>query len=217
MREKIKQTSLKKYGVENPTQSKEIQEKIFQTNRSNHWERFCLQLKKKDIIPLFSKEEYIHDTGRKFKCLICNKEFESEGTNNYEKEHPNKDGSYTTLISHNIFCPNCFKAPISKKEKEVLEFVKSIYKGEILENDRKQLEGKEIDIFLPELNLGIEFDGSYWHSSEKAKERDEHKNQLCEQKGITLLRIKESDWDTNPQAVKDSLLEDIKMLLGFTR
>ena len=35
-----------------------------------------------------------------------------------------------------------------------------------LYNDRKTLEGKEIDIHLPEHNLGIEYNGLYWHSEE---------------------------------------------------
>lgn len=211
-REKRKQTFLEKYGVECPLQSKEVQEKSSQTRRSNHWETFCSLLREKDIIPLFSKEEYANDTGRKFKCLVCGEEFESEGTNNYNKYHTNKDGTYKTLQIGNIYCHQCAKSPYSKKEKEVLSFVKSIYSGIIEENAKGLFQNgnMELDIFLPSLNLGIEFDGTYWHSKEGAKEKDERKTRLCEQKGIRLLRIKESDWDTNPQAVKETLLEAIK-------
>ena len=226
VREKYRQTFLKKYGVENPFQSKEILKKrektwlikygvghisqskeIKQIKRSNHWKNFYSLLREKDIIPLFSKEEYANSTGRMFKCLICGKEFKSEGTFNYKKEHPNKDGTYTTLIPSDIFCPHCFKAHVSKKEKAVLEFVRTIYDGEILENDRIQLEGRELDIFLPSLNVAIEFDGDYWHSKEGAKERDAKKTQLCEQKGIKLLRIKESDWDNNREEVENRIKE----------
>ena len=228
-KEKRKQTWLEKYGVENPFQNKEVQEKIKQTNlekygvehisqskkskeqhRLNHWETFCSLLKERNIVPLFSKEEYINDTGRNFRCLVCEKDFVSEGANKYMLQHKNKDGSYTTLIPYAIFCPHCFKAPYSQKEKEVLEYVKSIYDGEVLENDRKILEGKELDIFIPSLNLGIEFDGDYWHSKEGAKEKDERKNRLCEERGIKLLRIKEEDWDNNKENVK----EEIKFFLS---
>ena len=210
IQEKKKQTCLEKYGVEFVSQTKEFKEEMKQTRRSNRWETFCSQLSEKDIIPLFSKEEYINDTGRKFKCLICNKEFESEGTNEYMKMHKNKDGTYTTLITYSLFCPHCIKR-CSKKEKEVLEFVKSIYGGEVTENDRIQLEGKELDIFLPALNLGIEFDGDYWHSLKNVQERDATKTKLCEEKGIKLLRIREEDWDNNRQSVK----EKIKEFLGI--
>ena len=227
-KEKFKQTSLERYGVENPIQSKEVQEKRKETckekygveypaqaikvkekfkeqRRLNHWQTFCSLLKEKNIVSLFSEEEYIKDTGRRFKCLICGKEFESEGTCDYDKEHPNDDSTYRTLSICHLYCPHCFKARYSKKEKEVAEFVKSIYSGEILENDRKILEGKELDIYLPQLNLGIEFDGDYWHSKEGAQERDERKNQLCEEKGIHLIRIKEEDWDTDKEKVKEEI------------
>ena len=207
---KTKQTCLEKYGVEHTSQVKEVREKAKQTSRSNHWETFCSILKEKNIVPLFSKEEYINNTGRKFRCLVCEEEFESEGTFTYLKRDKNKDGSLRILIPYAIFCPNCHKAPISKKEKEVLEFVKSVYDGKIVENDRIKLEGKELDIFLPALNVAIEFDGNYWHSLEGAKERDEKKNQLCEEKRIRLIRIKEEDWDNRREEVKEILKESLK-------
>ncbi len=229
IRERGKQTCIEKYGVEHPSQSKEIQKKKKETFikhygvkhysqskeskhilRSNYWETFCLHLKQKDIVPLFTKEDYINDTGRKFKCLICGEEFESEGTSEYMKEHRYKDGSYKTLQVHCIYCPHCSRK-FSRKEKEVLEFVRAIYEGEILENDRKQLDGKELDIYIPSLNLGIEFNGDYWHSFERVKENDKIKNALCEQRGITLLRIKESEWDNNREQVKTQIKKLIQV------
>lgn len=211
--ENRKQTCLVKYGVEHPPQSKEVQEKIKQIKRSNHWETFCSLLKEKDIVPLFDKEEYINDTGRKFKCLYCNEEFESEGTCNYNKKHKNKDGSYKTLQMGSIFCPRCRKVNVSKKEKEVLSFCKTIYDG-IIEENKKSIFAEngrfEMDIFLPSENKAIEFDGNYWHSTDETKEKDKQKNELCKKHNIKLLRIKESDWDTNPDKIK----EEIKYFLG---
>ena len=211
-KEKYRKTCLEKYGVENHCQVKEIQDKAFKKRRFNHWEVFCSILNEKDIVPLFTKEEYMNDTGRKFKCLVCGKDFVSEGTCDYRKLHTNKDGTYTTLQIHNIYCPYCFKAPYSQKEKEVVDFVRSIYKGEVIENDRTQLNGKELDIFIPALNFAIEFDGDYWHSKESAKEKDERKNQLCEEKGIKLLRIKEEDWDNNRVNIENELKETLDKL-----
>ena len=201
---KIKETNLEKYGVEHFSQSKEFKEQ----HRSEFWETFCNNLKEKDIVPMFSKEEYINDTGRKFKCLVCGEEFVSDGA--IESEN----SECCTLSTYRIHCPHCFKAPTSKKEKEVLEFVKSNYNSEILENHKGLFPNKqmELDIYLPNLNLGIEFDGDYWHSLEDAKERDERKNKLCEEKGIKLIRIKESEWDNNRKAVEKQILEVIESL-----
>ena len=80
VQEKFKQTCLETFGVEHPFQNKEVQEKFKQTRRSNHWKTFCSLLKERDIIPLFTKEEYINDTGRNFNCLVCDETFKSEGT-----------------------------------------------------------------------------------------------------------------------------------------
>ena len=109
------------------------------------------------------------------------------------------------------------KGGTSKKEKDLLDFVKSIYKGEIIENSKKILNGLELDIFLPEKNLAIEFNGLYWHSDKAAfniptKEEKEHakyrhleKTKLCEEKGIHLIHIFEDDWDFKQNIVKSIL------------
>jgi hypothetical protein len=60
----------------------------------------------------------------------------------------------------------------SIKEKELYEFIKSIYEGEIVQSYR---DGLEIDIYLPDLNLGLEFNGLYYHS-DKFKENNYHIN-----------------------------------------
>lgn len=55
-------------------------------------------------------------------------------------------------------------------EKEVLE----IFKGQkVIRHDRTVLKGKELDIYLPDLKLAIEYNGSFWHSSDR-KDRKYH-------------------------------------------
>jgi G:T-mismatch repair DNA endonuclease (very short patch repair protein) len=51
-------------------------------------------------------------------------------------------------------------------EREVYEFILSLYNKEIIRNDRTVLNGKELDIYLPDYNLAIEFNGLYWHSED---------------------------------------------------
>jgi hypothetical protein len=48
-------------------------------------------------------------------------------------------------------CLICFPyvSGFSKQEKELVDFIKSIYDGNIIENDRKILKGKELDVVLP--------------------------------------------------------------------
>ena len=98
-------------------------------------------------------------------------------------------------------CPECAKyLTTSRGEKEVLNFVQSIYDGRIIENDRTQiinpLTGKylELDIFLPELNKAIEYNGIYWHNGDYVKYKDSQKQLQCSEKGIELLTVEEEKW-----------------------
>ena len=91
-------------------------------------------------------------------------------------------------------CPKC-KSIISKPEIEVQDFVKSLG-FKIQCNNRKILNGKELDIYIPSLNKAIEFNGTHWHYSKKHFVPGKHaiKSNLCKQKGIKLLHIREDLW-----------------------
>lgn len=54
------------------------------------------------------------------------------------------------------------------------------------------------DAFIPELNLLIEFDGTYWHSLPKCISLDKRKNLYIARwrPDLSILRIKERDWDS---------------------
>lgn len=113
---------------------------------------------------------------------------------------------------------------ISEPEKEIVDFLKSIYTGPIKCNDRNILEGKELDIYLPEKNLAIEFNGTYWHSDkymlskkdvpsfnqkEKARLRHLEKTQKCQEKNIRLLHIFSDDWNLKKDIWKDIIKQSL--------
>ncbi len=91
----------------------------------------------------------------------------------------------------------------SSVEKHLVEYIKSIYDGKIIENDRSILSPKEVDIYLPELNIAIEYNGLWWHS-EKFVERKYHYNKYkeCKDQGIKLYNIWSHIYNKNPEAVK---------------
>lgn len=92
-------------------------------------------------------------------------------------------------------CHKC-AARSSFAEKEVVAYVKSIYKGEVLENDRNLIAPKELDIYIPAKKFAIEYDGLYWHSEAQDKGQSYHlnKTKMCMNKGIRLLHIYENEW-----------------------
>lgn len=102
------------------------------------------------------------------------------------------------------YCNNSLKNRTSHEEKEIVSFINSIYKGEIIENDYKTISPKELDIFIPEKKVAIEFDGLFWHSEYLDKPKDGHlqKTKLCEQKGIRLIHVFEDEWRDRSEIVK---------------
>lgn len=103
---------------------------------------------------------------------------------------------------------------ISKGEKEVLEYVRSIYNGTIIENDRTQMEpnndnkwieNHELDIWLPDIRVAIEYNGTYWHSIPSIIESDKFKKIQCESKGIKLISISEQDWNNDRKTCESKI------------
>ena len=111
-----------------------------------------------------------------------------------------KHGDFAQRAGNHIHlengCPKCVPGSSSKEEKDLLEFIKKYYHGIIIENDRNALDGKEIDIFIPELSLGIEYHGIYWHlETVHGKYYHYNKWKLAKERGIWLIQIYSTEWD----------------------
>lgn len=87
-------------------------------------------------------------------------------------------------------CPVCGKAlHTSFAEQAIIYYLKQVIPDVI--NQDKQAIGKELDIFIPSMKTGIEYDGVRWHKSKSSLQKDERKNQLCADKRIRLIRVRE--------------------------
>ncbi len=99
----------------------------------------------------------------------------------------------------------------SKGEKEVLEYIKSIYNGIIVENDRTTILNNltnhylELDIWLPDINVAIEYNGLYWHSDEYSINNDTIKLNECKDKGIILFIIIDNEWKKDKEQIKEKI------------
>ena len=198
VKKKSKATIREHYGVENIMQSEEIRKKASATELAKSFD-IVMKRWKPFVIPLFDKSEYqgfdkpfVYD----WKCSKCGAEF--------------KQRIYVTGLGDDRYvprCPNCFPKKKSIEEQEVLNFVKSIYDGTIIENDRKAICPQELDIYLPDKQLAIEFDGLYWHSEQQGKGENYHidKTNACKEKGIRLIHIFEDEWNEKQEIVKDRL------------
>jgi hypothetical protein len=99
-----------------------------------------------------------------------------------------------------IRCYNCYgKGGVSYEEKTVLNHVKQ-YEQNILENYKISNTNKELDIYFPDKNLAIEYNGGLWHSfgssfsnniHDESKNKNKHFNKFkqCNDLNINLLQI----------------------------
>ena len=101
----------------------------------------------------------------------------------------------------------------SREEHNFAKWLESATEHEIVRNDRKVLQGKELDFIIPELGLAIEFNGDYWHSNRfmlvnhncTAKEYHRRKLGNAAKAGLTLLFVWESDWAKSRSKVTEAL------------
>ncbi len=108
-------------------------------------------------------------------------------------------------------CPSCNNIKsVSRAEKSLLEFIRQNYQGEITENDRKILDGKEIDIYLPELKIGFEYHGMYYHTETSyGKKKHWQKANIADKKQIKLIQIYEWEWEIKQEIVKSKILSEL--------
>ena len=85
--------------------------------------------------------------------------------------------------------------------------------GFVITKDKEILNGKELDIYIPNKKLAIEYDGLVWHSEKFNKQWDYHlmKTLECEKQGIRLIHIFEDEWLEHKEIVKAKL----KHILGY--
>lgn len=205
--EKRKDTWLKKYGVENPSQNAECQSKRLATIASRDYSvqrrltayekeskgyEQVIQRVKEYVTPLFGRDEYsgsrcanVYD----WKCIKC-------------------DGQFKSHIDWGSFpkCPTCYpKKNSSIGEDQVAEYVKSLG-FDVIRNDRSVLGNLELDIYIKDKKIAIEYNGIYWHSSEK-KRPTYHVDKFlrCKALGIHLIQIFDFEWEMSGDIVRRRL------------
>jgi G:T-mismatch repair DNA endonuclease (very short patch repair protein) len=216
-----KETSLKKYGVEHHSKTKDFREKIKRISPFKNKEKIKQAIFDKYGVDNVSKLPEIK--AKSTKTFIENNRRVDLNKEEFLKFKHNDSLDLLGLANKFSWSTVSLTQPrkyarlfnieytntISNYELEIVNFIKSIYSGEIIIHDRKILSGLELDIYLPEYKLAIEFNGSYWHSynsidkfnisrkqSDKTFNKNRHieKTELCEHNGIHLLHIFEFSW-----------------------
>ena len=103
-------------------------------------------------------------------------------------------------------CPKC-SHKISKPEDEIIKIIQEVNPQQ---RNRGLIEKREIDIYIPSLKLGIEYNGLRWHSEKFGKYYEYHLDKLnkCNEQGIKLIQIFEDEW-INRREICESKLKQI--------
>lgn len=99
----------------------------------------------------------------------------------------------------------------SKAEKEISGLIEQCGYSVLL-NNKQILNGVEIDIYVPELKLGIEYNGNYYHTENLGKDKYYHLNKqnTAKKYGVNLIHIFEDEWILK----KDICISKIKHIIG---
>jgi hypothetical protein len=188
--EKFKQTSKKtcldKYGVDHYCKSKKYKQEIIFINRKKRKSIYYKQFEMKKIIPLFTEEEFLEKENLKFKCERCNEIFENK-------------------VYSLMRCSCQKKSGKSQQETEINDFINSLGFETITNKQHKNENNKhlELDIFIPSKNLGIEFNGTWWHQDLYRNENYHNfKYNFFKEKGIRLIQVIDIDWTEKEEIVK---------------
>lgn len=77
-----------------------------------------------------------------------------------------------------------------------------------VQRDRAVIAPKELDIYLPEHKLAIEYCGMYWHSAmcvedePEMRKKHQHKYDMAAAQGVRVITMYESEWQERPQALR---------------
>lgn len=212
MSKKIKKTKLYRYGDENYNNKEKIKETIssFTTER---WKNIS-ENRKSTISNKYGEDNILKSESFRKKFIICKDKNYIKYLSNSMSLFWCKNGHDFIISSDNYFHRNKLNIPLcticnpigessSIKEKEVFDYINSIYSGEIISGHRDNL---EIDIYLPELGIGFEFNGLYWHSEEfKDKNYHLNKTNYFREKDIRLIHIWEDDWTYRGDIVRSQI------------
>ena len=198
-KENYKKTSLEKYGTKHPWMNNEIHKKTIESFYKSYKKRITDNIDNDKFS--FIGFEKGDKTNLNFHCLNCKSNFTIL---TYQ--------FYYRIKNNNSICTKCF--PISESSSidqiELFNLINENYNGKIELNNRNTITPYEIDIYLPDLKIGFEFNGVFWHS-DKFKSKDYHLNKYKKstENNIRLYTIWEDDWTIKREICESFILNKL--------
>jgi len=231
--QELKDIIYEKYGTDNVFKNEEIKKKISDSNIKKYGNKVSIlntQIKeksKKTLIDKYGVDSYSKTDS--FKLMMKNyndeKYKQSLDDSEYEIIHRNR---YINTLKHikcgetfdiqtqlirkrnnskSEICLVCNPFQPSYKESELFTWISEIHPNVI---HHFRIKKYEIDIYLPDLKIGFEYNGLYWHSElNKEKNYHQEKTKYFKENGIQIYHIWEDDWKYKQDIVKSIILNKI--------
>lgn len=215
IRQKINKTNLEKYGTIFPMRVAELQKKrrntiigkydaygananpeVLEKFKKTYWKNYYTKklMNNKFVKPMFDLKDQ-NDTNNQsltWLCKICGSIFQDNLDNGNLPQ-----------------CINCFP-----KKEFTSNGKNDLFENILIENKRQSIHGlidSEIDIFLPDFRIGINYNEMYWHSEQEGKGKYYHldNTMMAENKEIFLIQIFEFEWITKKMQVLSYIKKEI--------
>lgn len=189
--DRAKQTCIARYGVEIPMQIPEVSKKVTMAVKKKNFNE--LLSNRSGLTPLFTIDEYANchsDDLLLWKCNTCTNEF-------YQ----------TFKLSNNKSCSVC--NPKHQTWGETL--IESWLKEAGVEYEMGSfsiIKPQQLDFYLADHKLAIEFNGLYWHSELAGRTKSYHVNKFkkCDELNIKLIQVFEHELLRNEALIKERIL-----------
>lgn len=210
-RDDIEKTWMSKYGFSNPNSHDSIKQKIEETN-----------LDKYGSSSVFSNTE------------IREKAIQTYIRNKTQKDDINVEDLYEEYLSGKLaeeisselgLSPSWIRRKFAERGFDLV-WNKSVSAAEasfandisrigvdVVRNDRKTLNGKEIDVLVPSKKLGIEYHGLYWHSDNRVVRKHLEKYKAANEAGVSLLQF----WSSEVEDKNDIVMSIISSKCGINK
>lgn len=146
-------------------------------------EEFENRKNSQDVICLSDYTTYINSVSRNLKyfCKSCQNIYDA------------------SLMWHD--CTYCNK-PSSAQEDEITQYLDSV-NLKYVKNTRDVIQPQELDIYIEQAKLAIEYNGLYWHTEEKGRHNTYHLNKTisCRNKEISLIHIFSDEWNNKKEII----------------
>lgn len=224
---KMKQTMVDTYGSEHALCNDEIKERMHQTIQAKYGVDYASQ----------TYESYVNTQKSKGKSITSEENFNILKSKDLLSDYIDKlweDDPLVTLrlvadslgfavsttghyiIKYELQDKISYLAGTSYGEYEIIDFLDEF---NIDYNHRYSKLGPEMDIYIPNHDLGIEFNGLYWHSDiYKDKKYHLKKTKYYNEIGIKLIHIYEDEWydDVKRNILKSLILSSCNVSINKT-